>query len=142
MNTEGGRMANLMAKTRCNMAAVALAKAQALSQKGCCKPASDNTLTQPVALPSVALNAAAACYTYQSVTSGVPESVRIARTQQETLDSSVDPANPSARFSQFRRPFIQVCPPIPIWYYRAGEPVSQGKSCPLPNKPYNLIIPG
>lgn len=73
---------------------------------------------------------------------GLPESVRVAQLQQRTLDLSTDPTNADARFSAFRRPFIPVCPPIPQFYLRAGEPVLQGKNCPLPNKPDNPVLPG
>ena len=143
MNTEGGRMANLMASSKSCMAAQALAKARALGQKGCDScTLIDSTINKPVTLPSVALEAAAGCYMYQSPNAGVPESVRISQIQQRTIDLSRDPNDPSSRFSQYRRPFIQICPPIPQWYYTAGEPVLQGKNCALPNKPDNPVLPG
>jgi hypothetical protein len=144
MNTEGGRIANLMANSKACMAAEALAKARALSNKSCGGSCTliDSTINKPVPSASVILNATASCYIYQSPESGVPESVRIARMQQRTLDLSRDPTDPLSRFSAYRRPFIEVCPPIPQWYYTAGEPVLQGKNCALPNKPDNPVLPG
>jgi hypothetical protein len=144
MNTEGGRIANLLASSKACMAEEALAKARALSNKSCGSSCTliDSTINKPVPSESVILNATASCYIYQSPESGVPESVRIARMQQRTLDLSRDPTDPLARFSAYRRPFIQICPPIPQWYYTAGEPVLQGKNCPLPNKPDNPVLPG
>ena len=142
MNTEGGRIANILSRSKCCMAAEALAKARAMSQPACCgsRTLIDTTLTHPVPPESSVLNTS--CYRYQSPESGVPESVRLARIQQCTLDASTDPTAPEARFSEFRRPFIQLCPPIPQWYYTAGEPVLQGKNCGLPNKPDNPVLPG
>ena len=136
MNTEGGRVACLLAESKECMAAAALTKARQLSQ-GCNR-------INPANVPpsSTELDVNAACYTYQSAQYGVPESVRIQQIIQKTLDASISPTDPYARFSEFRRPFIQVCPPIPQSYTNAGNPVSQGKSCPLPNKPDNLILPG
>lgn len=73
---------------------------------------------------------------------GVSQSVWTARLQQRTLDLSVDPSNPDARFAAYRRPFIEICPAIPQSYYTAGEPVMQGLRCGLPNKPDNPVLPG
>lgn len=141
MNTESGRVANLLSKSRCCMAAEALAKARSLKGCGPCK-LPDSTINKPVPSESSVLASKTGCFFYQGPESGVPESVRIARTAQRTLDLSLDPNDPLARFSQFRRPFIQICPPIPQSYFRAGEPVLQGKNCALPNKPDNPVLPG
>jgi hypothetical protein len=144
MDTEGGRIANVVASAKACMAAQALAKARAFRGGPCGKICAlpDSTINKPVPQSSVLVDAAAGCYLHQGPETGVPESVRIARTQQRTLDLSRDPTDPSARFSAYRRPFIQICPPIPQWYYTAGEPVLQGKNCALPNKPDNPVLPG
>jgi hypothetical protein len=144
MDTEGGRVARVLANARSCMAATALAKARAMRGSPCGNSCAlpDSTINKPVPQSSVALDRAASCYFYESQETGVPESVRIARTQQRTLDLSRDPTDPFSRFSAYRRPFIQICPPIPQSYYRAGEPVLQGKNCPLPNKPGNPVLPG
>jgi hypothetical protein len=106
-----------------------------------------NTINSPVPqsssrLQSNALNCALQGRTVNGPVFGVPESLRTAKLQQRTIDLSVDPVNPDARFSMYRTPFIQICPPIPQFYYTAGEPVLQGKNCALPNKPDNPVLPG
>ena len=125
MNTESGRVANLLSNARCCMAAEALAKARSLGKRGC-GPCNlpDSTINKPVPTES-ALLAAQNCFFYQGPESGVPESVRIARAAQRTIDLSFDPTDPLARFSQFRRPFIEICPPIHEWYFTACEPILQ-----------------
>lgn len=144
MNTEGGRIALILANSKACISEEALAKARALGRRGCGScTLIDSTITNPVPRESNVLAAKVSnCFLYQSPESGVPESVRLARMEQRTLDLSRDPNDPLARFSQFRRPFIEICPPIPQWYYTAGEPVMQGKNCPLPNKPGNPVLPG
>jgi hypothetical protein len=144
MNTEGGRIALVLANSKACMAEEALAKARALGNRGCGScTLIDSTITNPVPRESDVLAAKVSnCFLYQSPESGVPESVRLARMEQRTLDLSRDPNDPLARFSQFRRAFIEICPPIPQWYYTAGEPILQGKNCALPNKPDNPVLPG
>lgn len=124
-------MANLLNNSRACMAAAALAKAQAFRGRGGCAVSCsviDSTVNKPVPPVSNVLTATVKdCYDkYPNREGCVPDSVRIARLQQRTIDLSRDPNDPSARFSEFRRPFIQICPPIPQWYYTAGEPVLQG----------------
>jgi len=123
------------------MAAEALAKARALGKRCATCKIPDSTVNKPVPTESAVL-ASHNCFFYQGPESGVPESVRTARAAQRTIDLSFDPNDPLARFAQFRRPFIQICPPIPQSYYRAGEPILQGKNCALPNKPDNPVLPG
>jgi hypothetical protein len=147
MNTEGGRISNLLSETRRCMAAEALAKAQALGSGGACGALCGITTPvkrQDTPLPSMALSATVTnCYSkYQSLEGCVPESTRIARLQQRTIDADKDPLNPATRFSLYARFFPEPCPPIPPWYATAGEPVLQGKNCPLPNKPDNPVLPG
>lgn len=130
MNTEGGRIANVLSSSRSCMAAQALAKARALSRRGCGESCTtiDSTVNNPVPLTSTEMQSRVAnCfYKYQGPEYGVPASVLTARIQQRTLDLSRDPNDPLSRFAEFRRPFIQICPPIPQWYFTAGEPILQG----------------
>jgi hypothetical protein len=144
-NTESGRISNLLSATRQCAAAEALAKARALG-KGCgalcdAQPTVRRPQTQ---IPSMLLSATVTnCYSdYQTLEGCVPESIRIARLQQRNLDLSIDSANVATRFSQYARFFPEPCPAIPASYARAGEPVLQGKNCPLPNKPDNPVLPG
>ena len=142
MNTEGGRISNILSATRRCAAAEALAKAQALG-KGC-GSLCGATPAAKAQIPSMLLSATVTnCYSrYQTLEGCVPESIRIARLQQRALDLSTDPTNPSARFSAYTRFFPEPCPAIPASYARAGEPVLQGKNCALPNKPDNPVLPG
>jgi len=145
MNTEGGRVSNLLTTTRQCAAAEALAKARAFG-KGCgslcgVQPTANKPQTQ---LPSMLLSATVTnCYSgFQSIEGGVPESIRIARMQQRTTDLATNPNDPTARFSAYARVFPAPCPPLPAWYTNAGDPVLQGKNCALPNKPDNPVLPG
>jgi hypothetical protein len=146
MATEGARIAQILTNSRECMAAQALAKARALgSGKACgalCGVTQNASPLTPI--PSMLLDARVnACYSkYQSLEGCVPESIRIARIQQKTIDMSTDPTNPDARFSEYVRNFPAPCPPDPAWYATAGEPKLQGKNCPLPNKPDNPVLPG
>jgi len=165
--SEGLRLANMIAKGRAsessrlaqliaqNRQECMIGKGRAIHEKDCsvCVKLDlsgafiGNTNTRPVpacgtALQSKLHNCELRGGTVNGPEYGVPDSVRIARLQQRTQDLATDPSNPDARFSMYRRPFIPICPPIPQWYYTAGEPVPQGKSCPLPNKPDNMILPG
>lgn len=143
-SSEGSRIANLLASSRECMAAEALAKARAFSSgKGCAVVCTTNKPAGPdPAVPSMLLEQASACYTYRSAAECVPESVRIARLQQQTLDEFTSADDPDRRFSMYFRKFIAPCPPDPAWYKNAGEPVLQGKNCPLPNSPFNPVLPG
>jgi len=144
--TEGARIAHILSNSRECMAAEALAKARALASGNACGSLCGITqVARPlVPVPSILLNAQVnSCYTkYQSLEGCVPESIRIARVQQQTIDLSTDPTNPDTRFSQYARNFPAPCPPDPAWYATAGEPKLQGKVCALPNKPDNPVLPG
>lgn len=170
MRSERSRLANMMAASRanessrlaalireqneCKVAAI-VARGGAL-RKNDCAPCEKldlsggfigNTINSPVPQSSSRLQSnLIACKLrgnmVMGVETGVPQSVWTARLQQRTLDLSTDPSDPDARFSAYRRPFIQICPAIPQSYLRAGEPVLQGKVCPLLNKPDNPVLPG
>jgi hypothetical protein len=65
----------------------------------------------------------------------VPESIRLLREERKTLDTF-------AALGQFPKVFPAPCPPLPQFYTNAGQPVLQGRNCPLPNKPDNPVLPG
>jgi hypothetical protein len=144
--TEGGRISNLLSRTRECMAAQALAKARAYaSGKSCltlCTVTRDASGNTPI--PSMLLNSQvkSSCYQYKNPNKCIPESIRIAEIQQRTLLNSADPLNPETRFAEYARNFPAPCPPNPAWYATAGEPKLQLKNCPLPNKPDNPVLPG
>jgi len=147
MDTEGGRISALLRTSQACMANEALAKARALGSGRCVGTlcgASAAVLRPNVPTPSAVLTTTVQnCFSnYQSVEGCVPESVRIARQQQRARDLETNPLDPATRFSEYARVFLAPCPPPPQWYYHAGEPVLQGKNCPLPNKPDNPVLPG
>lgn len=143
MGTEGGRISNLLSESRCCVASSALAKARAF--RPVCVPCSKSDILKPApSLPSMLLaTTVASCYS-SNLQFGecVPESIRIARVQQKTIDASTDPLDASKRFSAYERFFPAPCPAIPNWYATAGQPILQGKNCALPNKPDNPVLPG
>lgn len=156
MSSESSRLANLISKRReCSIKEVAV-KAAAFHNRDCnaCVKLDlsggelGNTINKPVPQSSSKLQTnILKCQNagFLSVTGaeyGVPESVRLARFEQRTLDLSTSAFDPDSRFSMYRRPFIPVCPPIPQTYIRGGEPILQGKNCSLPNKPDNPVLPG
>lgn len=59
---------------------------------------------------------------------------------RNTIDSSIDPTNPLARFSHYDRPLPPpVCPPVPPEVLNAFLPKASVK-CPVPNKPsFDLV---
>lgn len=140
-DTEGGKIANILSESRRCMASEALAKARAFASIGRPECKVTRNLKPAPALPSMLL-ASKGCNLYQGPTTCVPESIRIANIQQETIDASRQPTNIATRFAQYVRNFPPACPPIPAFYINAGEPILQGKRCALPNKPDNPVLPG
>lgn len=159
MGSEQGRISALLQESRACGAATALARARALQgaggpcRGGPCAPGSAAGTDVPQ--ESTRLNqrsAACARLAYISPYSCVPESIRLQRQQQEVQDVY-------AALGPYPRVFPAPCPPIeytrytldengnPV-YYELGantsglEPVLQGKVCPLPNKPWNPVLPG
>ena len=153
MNTEGGRISRLEEEARCCNAAQALARARAFvaAREACCRSGRSGSGGSPaqkelVPPPSVYLDqkaAACAATAYTSPYVCVPSSVRTASLQECAVQAFVDPLNPEQRFSEYRRPYFPPpCPPIPQEALNANVPKNQMKSCPLPNKPYNPVLPG
>lgn len=120
----------------------ALARARLTSPYACgssCK----KPINTPVPTSSDFL-LATQCAGYAGNGGAVPESIRVAQVEQYTLDcgyGGVNGALPSF-VNPKRPPVLTVCPPIPQWYLTAGEPKPQMAACPLPNKPYNPVLPG
>jgi hypothetical protein len=127
------------------MVAESLAKARAFSSgKAYCGLKQKAVLEPAPTYPSMLLTATVDnCYSsIQTVEGCVPESIKLQRLQQRTLDFSRNPLDPTRRFSAYERNFPEPCPALPASYARAGEPVLQGKNCALPNKPDNPVLPG
>ncbi len=154
MNTEGGRIASVLAAAQECAATEALARARALRSGPCGgKACSAAPATADVPLESSVLDRRVtrllSCGV-QSIEGCVPESVRIARQNACVLIASAPPN----RF---------IPPPCPPAVYNtvvvdatgqviglpalgpntSGNPaVLQGRVCPLPNKPDNPVLPG
>lgn len=161
-DTEGGRIARILADSRGCAASEALARARALRVgASSCAPCGTTTTSQTLGptIPSegAALEARMArlsalpCRT-TFTEACVPESVRIAR-----LANCVVNAGPQFRTERFIPP---PCPPVTYstvvvdengqvigapalgGNISGGPGVLQGKVCPLPNKPDNPVLPG
>lgn len=158
-DTEGGRIARLLADSRGCAATEALARARALRVGPPCATCGTTT-TSEILGPTIPSEGAAlllrearllACGV-QSTEVCVPESVRIAR-----LATCVLNAGPQFRTEKFIPP---PCPPVTYstvvvdesgqvigapalgGNISGGAAVLQGKVCPLPNKPDNPVLPG
>ena len=158
MNTEGGRIASVLAAAQACAATEALARARALRAgpcggKACSTGGGSAAAAADVPSESSVLDRRVtrllSCGV-QSVEGCVPESVRIARQNTCVLNASAPPN----RF---------IPPPCPPAVYNtvvvdatgqviglpalgpntSGNPaVLQGLVCPLPNKPDNPVLPG
>lgn len=141
--SEGARITRVEEGIRSCMKQSALDRARALYGTSCQASGSSCStapaiLSQETPLESDALaRRVAACGPGVVGPIVVPESIRIQRILQQTLEQSIDPTDPDARFSEYRGPYIPpVCPPIPQEITNAFLPKASTK-CPLPNKPWN-----
>ena len=150
MDTEGGRISRVIEAARRCDAAQSLARARMLGaanaascKRGCGEKA-PKVLGQETPLSSDLLQArVSACTPYISPYKCVPESTRIAAVDLCVRSAYVDQLNPEQRFAEYRRPYFPPpCPPIPQEALNANVPKMQLKNCPLPNKPYNPVLPG
>lgn len=159
MGSESGRISRLLSDSRACASTAALAKARALySESSCrgCKKREESASSGQVGPESVALaDKARRCATlaYTSPFSCVPESVRVQREQIRVKDCY-------AAGGPYQPVFPAPCPPTryspyvydgdgnvigfqPLGPNKAGlEPIPQLRVCPLPNKPYNPVLPG
>lgn len=155
-NPEGGRMAQILAASARCQVKEAIAKARAINGPPQCAPGPTSRAVVP--LESTNLQgqlAACARITAQQATviatqplRGVPESVRIARLNQEILDQYSPYSNSERRFLEYRGPFIPIqCPPLPTEITNANLPKPSTR-CDTLNlqtgmgPPNNIIRPG
>ena len=143
MNTEGGRISQLVENARLCRIQERLAKAQnyyGMDSCGTCKNMNivvKDVQTESAYLTSQVLN----CDYNYFKPPVVPESVRIARIQQEVLDKSNDPYNIKTRFVQYTRVIIPPCPPVDPNIFNGSMP-KPARICPaLPNTPLNPVLP-
>ncbi len=130
-NPEGGRMTQiLVAAARCQVKE-AIAKARAMNAPPLCSPTPQSRKDVP--LESTAFEGQlAACaritaHQAQSIATqplrGVPESVRIARRNQEILDQYAPYSDSNRRFLEYQGPQVPVaCPPLPTEITNANLP--------------------
>jgi len=155
-DTEQGRIARVVRQARACEMDNALTKARAMYGTQCLASSNpvvpsesvyvDGVITyNPVVVPSESTyldGVVTPCYTFKGPDLAVPESVRIARLTQMTIDQNTNPFNTDTRFAGYRRGFFPVlCPPIPQAALNANVPKNLGQTCPLPNKPFNVSYP-
>lgn len=151
MNSEGGRVSQLVESAyRCN-AQQALLKARRLAAASSCKSCKSEGGSaalpvgqQLVPRPSEVLEAqnARCSELYTSPFGCVPSSVRTQQLQICAVDAYTE-LTPDRRFADYRRPYFPPpCPPIPQEALNANVPKMQMTRCPLPNKPDNPVLPG
>ena len=130
-NPEGGRMTQILQASRRCQVKEAIAKARAINVPPQCSPVPVSRKDVP--LESTALQGQlATCYRLtpqqaqilaQQPLRGVPESVRIARLNQEILDQYSPYSDSNRRFLEYQGPQVAVvCPPIPTEITNANLP--------------------
>jgi hypothetical protein len=155
-NPEGGRMVQILAAARRCEVKEAIAKARALNSGSCCPPVPQSRAVVPLESTNLqAQVAACARITAQQATvlaqqplRGVPESVRIARLNQQILDQYAPYSDSRRRFLEYQGPQVPVvCPPIPTEITNANLPKPSTR-CDTLNllaaggPPNNIIRPG
>ena len=157
MTTEQGRIAALLQDRRACDAAAALARARALRGGGPCVKGVCSGDSGPTSVPSerarlTQKTSACAVNAYTSPYSCVPESVRVERDRINAEDCF-------AALGPIPRVFPAPCPVLEYPRYTVDEngqrtyqplggnlsglePILQAKNCPLPNKPWNPVLPG
>jgi hypothetical protein len=155
-NPEGGRMVQILAAARRCEVKEAIAKARALNPGSCCSPVPQSRAVVPLESTNLqAQVAACARITAQQATviaqqplRGVPESVRIARLNQEILDQYAPYSDSRRRFLEYQGPQVPVvCPPIPTEITNANIPKPSTRCDTLnllatAGPPNNLVRPG
>jgi hypothetical protein len=130
-NPEGGRMAQILAASKRCEVREAIAKARALNGPVQCSPVPISRIVVPLESTNLEGQVArCARITAQKATilatqplRGVPESVRIAKLQQEVLDQYSPYSDSNRRFLEYQGPQVPtVCPPIPTEILNANLP--------------------
>ena len=136
MATERGRISHILYDAQRCAIQDNLAKARAFQGANSCVPCKPNYSSNiNVVSESAYLISKTNCYNFITAPV-VPESVRIARIQQEILNQEINPMNSNTRFIDYAAiPTIVPCPPIT--YSNGSVPAS----CPLPNTPLNPVLP-
>lgn len=155
-NPEGGRMVQILAESRRCQVKEAIAKARAINSGSCCPPVPQSRAVVPLESTNLEgqlarcarITAAQATAIAQQPLRGVPESVRIARLNQEILDQYSPYSDSNRRFLEYRGPVVAtVCPPIPTEITNANLPKPSTRCDTLNllatgSAPNNIIRPG
>ena len=130
-NPEGGRMVQILAASRRCQVQEAIAKARAINAPSCCPPIPISRAVVPLESTNLqAQLAACARITAAQATTlavqplrGVPESVRIAKLNQDILDQYSPYSDSNRRFLEYQGPQVPIaCPPIPTEITNANLP--------------------
>ena len=141
MNTEGGRISQLVDSARRCAIEEQLAKARNYYGLDSCGPTVIGQ-TESISVPSDSsyqISKVANCDYNYSRPPVVPESVRIARIEQELFEKRNDPLNPQTRFVKYSPSTRRIIIPCPQVNLLNGPPEITG--CPLPNTILNSTIP-
>ncbi len=130
-NPEGGRMTQILAASRRCQVQEAIAKARAINGPPDCSPVPvsrkqvplESTALQGQLLACARVTPQQAQLLAQQPLRGVPESVRIARLNQEVLDQYSPYSDSRRRFLEYQGPQIPIqCPPLPTEITNANLP--------------------
>jgi hypothetical protein len=155
-NPEGGRMVQILAASKRCQVNEAIAKARAINNGSCCSPVPVSRIVVPLESTNLQsqiarcarINAQQATLLASQPLRGVPESVRIARLNQDILDQYSPYSDSNRRFLEYQGPQVAVvCPPIPTEITNANLPKPSTR-CDTLNllatgtPPNNIIRPG
>lgn len=130
-NPEGGRMVQILQASRRCQVKEAIAKARAINTGTCCQPVPqsrkdvplESTALQGQLATCARINAQQASTLASQPLRGVPESVRIARLNQDILDQYSPYSDSRRRFLEYQGPVVPVvCPPLPTEILNANLP--------------------
>lgn len=139
MNSEGGRISQLLTNNAQCVMLENLAKAQKYMGVNTCSSCPDKkSPNKDIQTESASLLNSTKCYTYVKAPV-VPESTRIARLVQDVMYKEIDPTNPNTRFVDYAPTItLPACPPTST----NGNLPKPSTKCPvLLNTPLNPILP-
>ena len=137
MNTEGGRISHILQNAkRCSINENLARARQFIGGDSCVSCKNVTNTNKNIQSENAYLISHLDCYNY--VKQGVvPESVRIARVIQDTLDKEIDPLNPTTRFIDYAPAATNI--PCPLIQFNAN--VVARRCVLLPNTPLNPSFP-
>ena len=141
MNTDQGRISEILSKTRICTNNENLARARKYIGNGYYPPtkvSNKEVITESAYLTT---NVNTTCYNYVK-TPVVPESVRINRLIQNTLEKEYDQTNVNTRFAAYApTPVIVACGPLDPNVFNGYLPKVSRICRALPNTPMNPVLP-